>query len=384
MAAVRKSNFDWNGKPFWGLVQQNGPWASTPDDRKRASMKDIATIGGGIGAGGRAHAGNANFTQVMTPTQINATGAPPLPSGYAMRSVMMGPVDMKRKTKMGKVKTGLTLGARASEQTGHKMGNIKMENSTQTEPGDIMGPVRTEGTTTFGSTHHIMEMPNLITGSDYDTTSEGAENNILSFGGTPIRQNRVPTIDQHVPFADQMVAATTARDAERVDVMGRQIETIYQQAVQEQLPTEMRATTSLPDKKGKALKHTAGRVGNALNMLAEKAKTGPETAPQKLESRSETAKRFRAGLNYLKQLPKNAPKRYTNRPTQIDTIGGRQKFSYKGRQGENLIGARYGTGRNPKNTAPGTSNTLYVNGPAQNTRTKKPEMKQVSGLNLFM
>jgi hypothetical protein len=161
MATVRKSNHDWNGKPYWGLVQQNGPWESTPGDIKRASEKDFGTFGGGIGVGGighRGHNGHANFAAFINPYQMNAGGAPPPPSGYARPTVMMAPVDMKRVTKMGKAKQGLTLAARTPLQTGQKMGKSR-EETTQTEAGDIMPPVVVEGTTQFGSTHHIMEMP---------------------------------------------------------------------------------------------------------------------------------------------------------------------------------------------------------------------------------
>ena len=165
MATVRKSNVDWSGKPFWGLVQQNGPWATTPTDIKRANMKDVATIGGGIGVGGRGHAGHSTFASFINPYQVNATGAPPAPSGYALPTVMMGSVDMKRSTKTGKVKQGLTLAARTPMQTGHKMGNAREENTRQ-EDGDIVPPIVVEGTNQFGSTHHIMEMPSLMSESD--------------------------------------------------------------------------------------------------------------------------------------------------------------------------------------------------------------------------
>jgi len=180
MATVRKSNFDWNGQPYWGLVQQNGPWSSTPGDIRRANMKDVGTYGGGIGVGGRGHAGNSIFESFMTPYQINATGAPPPPSNYAKPTVMMGPVDMKRATKMGKAKQGLTLAARTPLQTGYKMGGAK-EDIIQTEAGDIMPPIVVEGTNQFGSTHHIMEMPPLLSPSDvsFDGSSTPAYINQL-------------------------------------------------------------------------------------------------------------------------------------------------------------------------------------------------------------
>jgi len=408
MATVRKSNFDWNGKPFWGLVQQNGPWESTPGDRQRASMKDIPTIGGGIGVGGRGHAGNANFTQIMTPYQINATGAPPSPSGYAMRSVMMGPVDMKRRTKMGKVKTGLTLAARESEQTGHKMGNIKMENTTQTEPGDIMGPVRTEGTTTFGSTHHIMEMPNLIAASE-GRSDNGAENQEINPGNTfhilpvdPIYpsqpspsspaalpySNIYPTLPSPVlPYMDQMAASTINRDYERQAAMGRQIESIdsnYREAEQF-TGEEMRATTSTTNVIRSALYDLAQREGVPVEVIYQQAEqytlpgqeirqsTETTETEKKIKAlvRKYTAKRVRAVLNNLQPVfgPEEAPPG-TRRSTGLTAKQSRQNLG----KINTRLGLRFGYEEPEKGSEPNRYDEL----PRRNRRRKKPQMMQVS------
>lgn len=115
-------------KPFWGLVEQVGPWKTTTSDMKRSKMKDRPTVGGGIEAGGREHAGHGEWTKIYTPYQNDATPSMPNPSLYAMRSVVTGPIDMKRQTKMGKVKKGVTMAARTPLQSGEKMGM-----STQTE-----------------------------------------------------------------------------------------------------------------------------------------------------------------------------------------------------------------------------------------------------------
>lgn len=126
-----------DGKPFWGLVEQKGPWKSTPADRARSGMKDKLNVGGGVGAGGRVHAGHGNYSATMTPYQINATGAPPKPSAYAMRSVLIdGGVDMKRQTKFGRVKTGLTLAGRTPMQTNQKAG---MSTTAENIDGDEAG-----------------------------------------------------------------------------------------------------------------------------------------------------------------------------------------------------------------------------------------------------
>lgn len=135
------SRLDWDGKPkpFWGLVQQNGPWKTTPSDVKRSEMKDQPSIGGGKAAGGRQHAGHGEWLRVLTPYQIDATGPIVEPSSLAMRSVLTGPVDMKRQTKMGRVKHVLTLGARTPAQTGQKMGlSTKIEKPVSPLPSPAL------------------------------------------------------------------------------------------------------------------------------------------------------------------------------------------------------------------------------------------------------
>lgn len=130
-------------KPFWGLVEQVGPWQTTFSDRERSKMKDLPNVGGGIAAGGRNHAGNGQWFTVSTPYQ-NDVSFLPKPSPYAMRSVVSKSVDMKRQTKMGRVKKGVTLAARTPLQVGEKMGmstqteNIEMGQRLGTEPGEIL------------------------------------------------------------------------------------------------------------------------------------------------------------------------------------------------------------------------------------------------------
>ena len=137
-------------KPFWGLVEQVGPWKTTRSDIKRSKMKDKPTVGGGIEAGGREHAGHGEWTQIFTPYQNDASPSIPKPSSYAMRSVVTGPIDMKRQTKMGLVKKGVTMAARTPIQSGEKMGmstqteNIEMGQRLGTEPGQMLPDLFTE------------------------------------------------------------------------------------------------------------------------------------------------------------------------------------------------------------------------------------------------
>jgi len=137
-------------KPFWGLVEQVGPWKTTRSDIKRSKMKDKLTLGGGIEAGGREHAGHGEWTKIFTPYQNDASPSIPKPSSYAMRSIVTGPIDMKRQTKMGRVKKGVTMAARTPIQSGEKMGmstqteNIEMGQRLGTEPGQVLPDLFTE------------------------------------------------------------------------------------------------------------------------------------------------------------------------------------------------------------------------------------------------
>lgn len=126
----------FGGNTFWGLVHQRGPWKSTASDQKRAAEGKANYGGGGTAAGGTVHAGHGNWKQIMTPIQLNGSAAPLHPSEYAMRSVMMPLIDMKKQTKIGRTKFHLTLASRAPFQTGHKMG-FRHEEIRIDEPGQV-------------------------------------------------------------------------------------------------------------------------------------------------------------------------------------------------------------------------------------------------------
>ena len=187
MSTVEASMTSFGGNTFWGLVQQKGPWQSTKSDKDRATQSKPNYGGGGTGAGGTAHAGNGNWMQVMTPNQLNGSAAPLKPSNYAMRSVMMSPVDMKKQTKIGRVKSKLTLGSRAPFQTGQKMAMIPEEMRFD-QPGEIKGDV-----------------------PSYQKTSFGSE----------IKNEPVPTFIPPQPNPDQSRASEIARDDERKAVMDK-------------------------------------------------------------------------------------------------------------------------------------------------------------------
>ena len=77
-------------EPFWGLVQQNGPWRQTANDKRHAREQDPNWTGGGVGTGGTRHAGNGNWREVTNPDRqrSSAMPAPPPPSKYALPNVV--------------------------------------------------------------------------------------------------------------------------------------------------------------------------------------------------------------------------------------------------------------------------------------------------------
>lgn len=92
MATVDERNvtsFGGGKSNFWGLTQQNGPWATTKNDRRNASGRAPQVVGGGLGAGGTDHAGHGRFKSVSNPYQQNARKPPPAPSVYAQRRVVV-------------------------------------------------------------------------------------------------------------------------------------------------------------------------------------------------------------------------------------------------------------------------------------------------------
>ena len=184
MVAITANRYET--KPFWGLVEQVGPWKTTKSDKQRSLMKDHPTIGGGIEAGGRAHAGHGQWTQIFTPYQNDSSPSISSPSDYAMRSVVTGPIDMKRQTKMGRVKKGVTLAARTPLQSGEKMGmstqteNVEMGQTIGAEPGQRLG-------TQPGQT-----MPDLVAESYRSESDYG-----------------LPSLEQTAPFlAEHQIAET--------------------------------------------------------------------------------------------------------------------------------------------------------------------------------
>lgn len=192
MSTVQASMTSFGGNTFWGLVQQKGPWQTTKSDKDRATQSKPNYGGGGTGAGGTGHAGNGNWLQVMTPNQLNGSAAPLKPSGYAMRSVMMSPVDMKKQTKMGRVKSKLTLGSRTPFQTGHKMAmiheEIRFDQAGQPKGDDV--PLHQE------SFYTLKQEPEM-------------------------KQEQVPTYVPPPPDPDQLAASEIARDDERKAVMDK-------------------------------------------------------------------------------------------------------------------------------------------------------------------
>ena len=77
-------------EPFWGLVQQSGPWHQTANDKRVLNEKSIDWSGGGIGVGGKDHAGNALWKSITNfdTQRTSFMPAPPPPSKYVTRSIV--------------------------------------------------------------------------------------------------------------------------------------------------------------------------------------------------------------------------------------------------------------------------------------------------------
>lgn len=79
-------------EPFYGLVQQRGPWTETASDRRNLKMKSMNWQGGGVGTGGTAHAGHAGWQSTINPdrARVGFMPAPPPPSKYAYPFIISG------------------------------------------------------------------------------------------------------------------------------------------------------------------------------------------------------------------------------------------------------------------------------------------------------
>ena len=77
-------------EPFWGLVQQNGPWSQTPKDIRQARERQPLWNGGGVETGGTAHAGNGGWRSVTNFDRQRSSfmPAPPPPTKYATPTII--------------------------------------------------------------------------------------------------------------------------------------------------------------------------------------------------------------------------------------------------------------------------------------------------------
>ena len=87
MSVRERSDRRGKGGGYWGLVQQEGPWHETKQDVRNMAQGG-PVVGGGLGAGGNAHAGNGGFEKLINPYQQNGRRAAPYPSKYVQRKVV--------------------------------------------------------------------------------------------------------------------------------------------------------------------------------------------------------------------------------------------------------------------------------------------------------
>ena len=81
------------GNSYWGLVQQNGPWKETAQDRRnKSSPYGVGTGTPRQGRGGTVHEGHGSFDSLTIPGCVSGRKPPPKPSVYAQRSVVYKPL----------------------------------------------------------------------------------------------------------------------------------------------------------------------------------------------------------------------------------------------------------------------------------------------------
>lgn len=91
--------------PFWGLVEQKGPWKSTKTDVERSHrVKPSKNTGGGIPIGGIKNAGHASWYASIHPkNDVAVLPPPPKPSRYVQKSIIQNNVSLPQKVTTGRV-----------------------------------------------------------------------------------------------------------------------------------------------------------------------------------------------------------------------------------------------------------------------------------------
>lgn len=280
MATVERSSVGSGN--FWGLVQQKGPWKSTPADKRNASLslKNRSIMsGGGIGAGGTRHAGNGNWASTTTPADRDAWKAPPPPSKYATRSIMT-PAGYSRKPVAGGIRgapTPMSLGRMKPDDVG-KAGM----------PGFVppLGGYPKEG-----------EGYRLGSGDSGDESSGDEEMSI-----TPVDQKPTPSsfgMSEHRMEEAMKQAETVDVKEEKMDVDDKVVETLpYTGGVKRRGgPLQKVRRNPIGKKEMKSMtKDEKGPQGNYLKSILEylmpvKQETKPTPfVPPKYNQVTETAK----------------------------------------------------------------------------------------------
>lgn len=98
---AQQPNFSGN-RNYWGLTVQRGPWKETPADKYNASLPSTKWYGGGVPQGGTGP-GKRNSTTTLDRGRVSFMPAPPGPSKYAQRRVVMGPVVLGGGATLGKL-----------------------------------------------------------------------------------------------------------------------------------------------------------------------------------------------------------------------------------------------------------------------------------------
>lgn len=181
---------------FWGLTQQKGPWKTTKFDTQNAKTSK------GYGDG----------TSFMRPADRDAWKAPPPPSKYATRSIMMSPGYMKKPVAGGisvLSPTAMSLGIMKPDDVGKAgmagyippLGGYPHYETGGGEDEDMgpspMGP----SPTSFGMTEHRMEeAAQGATTADVKEEQELGQSEAIKMKPSGVARRPIPKVRMH-PYA---------------------------------------------------------------------------------------------------------------------------------------------------------------------------------------
>ncbi len=138
---------------FWGLVEQKGPWKTTPTDQERSHYPTPnKKAGGGIQIGGTENAGHAGWYASINP-KLDGTIAPsmPNPSRYTQSSIIVKSSLMPKTAAGSIIRNSETSSIRNDSPSVQKPGQTSVQHFYQSE---VETP-RSENPSLMGETESI-------------------------------------------------------------------------------------------------------------------------------------------------------------------------------------------------------------------------------------